>query len=88
MTFASCKDLPEFKIRKGIQKVIAFSGGASSVPPEFDKELGDAISKASSQLEESVISEALRLLLPYSGRVAILTGGTEWGIPSLASRVG
>ena len=76
----------DFKRLHGIQKIIAFSGGASttlsgiSEDDPMQKEYKGIIQTA----EEKIIGDAVGLLRDC--RVAILTGGTRWGVPCTASR--
>jgi predicted Rossmann-fold nucleotide-binding protein len=79
-------EVVSFMQSHGIHKVIGFSGGADDrlqgVPEDDDLQLKYvAFRKA---FHDRLISDALRLLRGY--RVAILTGGTEGGIPELATR--
>jgi len=85
MTQHPPSELPIFLRENGIKRVIAFSGGASSVPIEFGDEVHAAMTKASSLFENAVIGEALTRLKPYSQHVAVLTGGTQYGVPATAS---
>jgi predicted Rossmann-fold nucleotide-binding protein len=85
MTFVDPSHIPRFLLSAGIQKVIAFSGGASSIPAELG-EAGNTLSQASTVLEATIIKDALLKLKLYAASIAILTGGTDWGIPALASR--
>jgi predicted Rossmann-fold nucleotide-binding protein len=81
------KAIPIFLKDNGITKVVAFSGGAISAPPGFGVDVRKAMESAAKLFEESVIKETLERLLPYSDKLAILTGGTEYGVPSTASRL-
>jgi predicted Rossmann-fold nucleotide-binding protein len=79
-------EVASFMQSHGIHKVIGFSGGADDkmqgIPEDDDLQLKyiDYL-KA---LHDRLISDALK---PLRGcRVAILTGGTEGGIPELATR--
>ena len=83
--FCAPSAIPMFLADKGISRVIAFSGGAASAPKEFGPEVEKAISTASKLFEEAVIKEALLRLRPYREKIAILTGGTKYGVPVTAS---
>lgn len=83
----SAKSIPIFLKDQGIKKVIAFSGGAISAPPGFGEDVKKAMEKAAKLFEESVIREALERLRPYSEKLAILTGGTQYGVPATASTI-
>jgi len=79
--------ISEFKRQYGIKKVIAFSGGSdsklNSVPD------GDPLQKKfeefSKALEDKIISDCIGKFRGY--RIAVLTGGTKWGVPHTASLV-
>lgn len=80
-------DIAPFLAKRGIRSVIAFAGGASVVSNSFGEEVAAASAKATSLFEASVISEALKRLRPYKNKLAILTGGTTYGVPAQASRI-
>lgn len=75
-----------FKDAHGIHKIIAFSGGASTTLSGVGKQdpLQSEYEKLIQRAEERVLGDAVRLLRDY--RIAVLTGGTKWGVPSVASR--
>ncbi|MFB6418576.1 hypothetical protein [Bradyrhizobium tunisiense] len=87
MTIVSPHHIEAYKEKKGITRVVAFSGGASAVSATFDKELGEALTAASARLEERTIEDILEVLRPYAKHLCILTGGTKWGIPCTAIRI-
>jgi len=82
-----------FKKDRGVHFILAFSGGADDSSPLFQhivdslKEDGtpnaDAlVSKAKKEYIANIVRE---VLLPLRGyRLAILTGGTAWGVPAVA----
>jgi len=67
----------------GIHKVIGFSGGADDKLPDIpeDHEVQKKCKDFKKAHFQYIIEEALRVLRAY--RVAILTGGTKWGVPAL-----
>jgi len=79
--------ISEFKKQYGIKKVIAFSGGSDSklngVPD--DDPLQKKFEEFSKILEERIISDCLGKFRGY--QIAILTGGTKWGVPNTSSVV-
>lgn len=79
-----------FLTHHGLHHVIAFSGGADAEFPGASPEVADLLAKASQARQDEVIAEALCLL--QGQRVAILSGGTRWGVPAgaltLAKRYG
>jgi predicted Rossmann-fold nucleotide-binding protein len=79
--------IPIFLKDNAITKVVAFSGGAISAPPGFGDDVKKAMESAAKIFEESVIQETLERLCPYAGKLAILTGGTVYGVPGTASRI-
>lgn len=74
----------DFKVRHGIQKIIAFSGGAdvnlSGV--SSDNPLHKQYSAIISKLFENIIEDCIAKLVNMD--IAILTGGTKWGVPYYA----
>ncbi len=72
---------------KGISKVIGFSGGADDklkgIPD--DDPLQEQFKNFRDAYHERIISSALGLFRGY--KVAILTGGTEGGVPELATKI-
>jgi predicted Rossmann-fold nucleotide-binding protein len=77
--------LSEFMAENGLHKIIAFSGGADSEIAGVPS--GDQLQKQyqglASELEARKIREALNHLKDF--RIAILTGGTVWGVPNTAT---
>ncbi|MEK7538377.1 MAG: hypothetical protein AAB552_00905 [Patescibacteria group bacterium] len=76
----------EFKHKHGIHKIVAFSGGASTSLSGISKDdpLQNEYEKIVQNVETKIIGEAIGLLRDY--RIAVLTGGTKWGVPFIASR--
>jgi len=87
MTFQFPSDIPEFLSVNGIKKVIAFSGGGMKISDDLDSETQIAIKAGSIALQTTAIEDTLKRLSSYKDHIAILTGGTEWGVPALASRL-
>lgn len=77
----------DFMAEFGLHKIIAFSGGADSeihgIP--LDDPLQKQYKDFASQMEERIIGEALKILRHF--KIAILTGGTKWGVPKTATKV-
>jgi len=75
----------DFMHEHGLHKVIAFSGGADSTIPGVpeDDPLQTKYKEVATEREARVIGEALQIFSRY--RVAILTGGTRWGVPKTAT---
>jgi predicted Rossmann-fold nucleotide-binding protein len=80
-------DLPDYLNARGILKIIAFSGGAATSAGAPGSEAQHAMEGAMSLLEETIIHDALEYLQGYRSHVAILTGGTSFGVPARASRL-
>lgn len=81
------KIISEFKKNYGIQRVIAFSGGSSSEisgVPEGDP-LQAQYKKFSQELETRILRECIGKLRGF--QIAILTGGTKWGVPKTAIEI-
>ncbi len=81
------KAILSFLESRGIKKVIAFSGGANSkldMVPDDDP-LQERYRSCVTMLEERVISDAIAMF--RHDPVAILTGGTRWGVPNTAVKV-
>lgn len=75
----------EFKKHHGIHKVIAFSGGSDTAlrgVPDNDP-LQAQYKEFVKGFEERVIGDCLGKFRGY--QVAILTGGTKWGVPKTAA---
>lgn len=66
----------------GLHHVIAFSGGADTDFPGASPEVASLLTQATQARQVEVVTEALRLLQGH--RVAILSGGTRWGVPATA----
>src|SRR5688572_20451035 len=65
------RTIDDFRHRHRIEKIVAFSGGADS--REYDE-----------KHVEAVLAEALDVL-KHQDAVAILTGGTAYGVPKYAT---
>lgn len=79
------KILADFKHQNGLHRIIAFSGGADSELNGVSKD--DPLQKQHQEyaaaLETRFIGEAIRKFQGF--RIAILTGGTRWGVPNTAT---
>jgi predicted Rossmann-fold nucleotide-binding protein len=77
----------EFKHHHGIHKIIGFSGGSDDklLSVEDDDKLQEHYKQLKDGLHRRIITDALNKLRGYE--VAILTGGTEGGIPELAATI-
>jgi len=79
------KVIRKFMSDNGLHKIIAFSGGADSelagISP--DDPLQGQYRELARQTEEHIIGEAMMLLQNF--QIAILTGGTRWGVPKTAT---
>lgn len=76
--------IDEFKHRHGLHKIIAFSGGADAELNGISREdpLQSQYKQCAASIEERLIGDAVK---KFSGhRIAILTGGTNWGVPKTA----
>lgn len=72
----------EFKTKTAIRRIVAFSGGADSGLGE------DTPTEVATFLEERMrreIGQAVRFLRGYN--IAVLTGGTSFGVPAVAAQV-
>jgi predicted Rossmann-fold nucleotide-binding protein len=91
-----------FKNDKGVHFVLAFSGGADDSSPLFrhvveslkidqgvvKTDVVDIDTLVSAAKREYVAGIVREVLLPLRGyRIAVLTGGTAWGVPSIATEV-
>ncbi len=90
-----------FKAEHGIHFVLAFSGGAdddspllrhvreqvgdSSISVDAQKVVTDLLSAAGDTFTEQLVSDILHELEGL--RIAVLTGGTRWGVPRIATNV-
>lgn len=76
--------IKRFKDEYGLHQVIAFSGGCDDHPEGIeDKTLELALSDAMHRKEQHIIAAAIRRLQGY--RIAVLCGGTKWGVPNTAA---
>ena len=81
------KIISEFKKNHGIQRIIAFSGGSNaeiSGVPENDP-LQVKYKEFAQGLETRILRECIGKLRGY--QIAILTGGTKWGVPKTAAEI-
>lgn len=78
------KIVEDFKHLHGLHKIIAFSGGADSELSGVSKDdpLQLQYQEYAVALEARFIGEAILKLQGF--RIAILTGGTKWGVPKTA----
>lgn len=90
-----------FKRDKGIKHVLAFSGGADddnpvlkyvrdklpsiNIPSESQQEVEDLMKSAVDGYVSSIIRSILEPMRGY--RLAVLSGGTKWGVPRVAIQV-
>lgn len=81
------KIISEFKREKGIHNIIGFSGGADDKIQGIDEgdELQIQYKTYQALLHERIITDTLKPLRNF--KIAILTGGTRWGVPSTANRI-
>lgn len=79
------KIVAEFMHQNGLHKIVAFSGGADSElgGVSQDDPLQLQYQEYAAALETRFIGEAIRKFQGY--RIAILTGGTTWGVPKTAA---
>ncbi|HBI33613.1 MAG TPA: hypothetical protein DEA43_00645 [Candidatus Moranbacteria bacterium] len=79
------KVVREFMKQNGLHKIIAFSGGSdaeiSGMPKDDPVQL--QYKAFARNLEERIIGDAVKKLRNY--QIAILTGGTSWGVPNTAT---
>lgn len=69
----------------GLHRIIAFSGGSDDKPEGIlDTELESLLANALRKKEQHIVSSAVQRLHGY--RIAILSGGTKWGIPHTAAQ--
>lgn len=80
------KKIENFLEDKGIQIIIAFSGGSDPELPNVpsDDKLQNDFKTFSSKIEQRVISDAIKKF--QNMRIAILTGGSKWGVPKTATQ--
>lgn len=91
-----------FKNDRGVRFVLAFSGGADDSNPLLryvvnslerqstaTEEDGISIEGLVNQAKKEYVAAMVRdVLLPLRGyRIAVLTGGTAWGVPAIATEV-
>jgi predicted Rossmann-fold nucleotide-binding protein len=68
----------------GLHRIVAFSGGSDDRPEGIsDSALEAALTEVLRQKEQHIIAQAVRRLQGY--RIAILGGGTKWGVPHTAA---
>lgn len=79
--------IEEFRREHGIQRIIGVSGGSddkiAGIPD--DDPLQTRYSDYRDSLHTRILQDALKPLRNY--RVAILTGGTNWGVPKAALKI-
>src|SRR6056297_1367011 len=77
--------ISDFMKEHGLHKIIAFSGGSDSEISGIAKDdpIQNQYKEFTRAHEERVIGDAVQKLKNY--RIAILTGGTEWGVPKTAA---
>jgi ribosomal protein S18 acetylase RimI-like enzyme len=80
-------NINKFKRRHNIKAIIGISGGANPVIPGLHPEdqLQLDLQDVNKRIYTGLISDFLNLLKGYN--VAILTGGTQGGIPELATKI-
>ncbi|OGG47629.1 hypothetical protein A3D66_01310 [Candidatus Kaiserbacteria bacterium RIFCSPHIGHO2_02_FULL_50_9] len=75
----------EFKKEYGLHRTIAFSGGSDDRPEGIeDRVLEASLAEALQKKERYIIAQAIERLQGY--RIAILCGGTKWGVPNTAAQ--
>lgn len=76
--------IDNFMKEYGLQRIIGISGGSDDKLSGIteDDPLQISFTVFRDALQERIITDALRALRNY--RIAILTGGTNWGVPRLA----
>ncbi len=91
-----------FKKERGVHFVLAFSGGADDSSPllrhvvetlkvdsgelaEDNFDIDVAVNKAKKAYVAGIVRDVLMPLRGY--RIAVLTGGTAWGVPAIATEV-
>ncbi len=74
----------EFKKQHGIHHIIAFSGGADAELPGVagDDPLQKLYGQFVSSYEQQLVGQTLDILRHY--RIAVLSGGTKYGVPKTA----
>lgn len=91
-----------FKQDRGIRFVLAFSGGADGRDPLTERITERLLSEFGHSLDPDrrrrIVDDAKKeyvaaivrdVLMPLRGyRIAVLTGGTIWGVPAIATQVG
>lgn len=80
-------DINKFKKDKGIHHIIGFSGGADDRINgiDDDDELQIQYKAYQKLLHERIITDTLKPLRKY--KIAVLTGGTKWGVPAIANKI-
>ncbi|PIE84920.1 hypothetical protein CSA08_04730 [Candidatus Gracilibacteria bacterium] len=78
--------IKEVKSILGFKKIIAFSGGGQGIKVNFDdKEIAEKIEEYSTLAKKKIVSDIVSRLRDYD--IAILTGGTKWDIPKIATEI-
>lgn len=91
----------EFRKEHGIHFVLAFSGGADDSSPQIEHVVKALTPQNQSDTESLSLDEKIKdakdeyvariirdILRPLTGhKLAILTGGTNWGVPRVATRI-
>lgn len=79
--------IDDFKKHHGLHHVIAFSGGASTDLPGVSSNdpLHTQYASMQKEREQRIVRDALNILRHY--RIAVLTGGTRFGFPKVATGV-
>lgn len=92
--------IEEFKRERGIEYILAFSGGAddnsqliseitaelkSNLPTDTHTSVDTIMNRAKNALVDRIVRDTLMPLRGY--KIAILTGGTVWGVPKIAAAV-
>ncbi|GAB5526880.1 MAG: hypothetical protein Roseis2KO_47520 [Roseivirga sp.] len=79
--------LERFKRENNIKIIVGISGGSDSILSgvDSDDDLQIKYREFKGRYDEHIITGFLKILSGY--KVAILTGGTKWGIPKLANKV-
>ncbi len=76
----------DFMSRHGLHKVIGFSGGSDDKLPGIPSgdNLQEQFKSFRGDFDKRIVTDALSVLQGH--RVAILTGGTKWGVPETACK--
>lgn len=90
-----------FKRDFGVKFVLAFSGGADDENPllnhvsahvrkmDLSEDVRQAVAQQIEAARQSYIEQIVRhVLIPLRGyRIAVLSGGTKWGVPAAATKI-